>query len=37
MHFRCRLRLYHTFATEIEMLILPQVQQLFRFYHTYHT
>ena len=37
MYFRCRLRLCHTFATEKEMLILPQVQQLFRFYHTYHT
>lgn len=37
MYFRCRLRLYHTFATEKEMQILPQTQQLFRFYHTYHT
>ena len=37
MYFRCRLRLCHTIATKKEMLILPQVQQLFRFYHTYHT
>ena len=37
MYFRCRLRLYHTFATEKEMLILPQAQQLFCFSHTYHT
>ena len=37
MYFRCRLRLCHTFATEKEMQILPSAQQLFRFYHTYHT
>ena len=37
MYFRCRLHLCHTFATEKEMLILPQVQRLFRFCHTYHT
>ena len=37
IYFSCRLRLCHTFATEKEMLILPQAQQLFRFYHAYHT
>ena len=37
IYFRCRLHLCHTFAAEKEMQILPQAQQLFRFYHTYHT
>jgi len=37
MYFRCKLRLCHTSVTEKEMRILPLAQQLFRFYHTYHT